>query len=41
MRCELGETAFAFVFQVNLGGGTVFPNAGVAIQPEEGSAAFW
>ena len=29
------------VFQVNLGGGTVFPNAGVAIQPEEGSAAFW
>ena len=29
------------VFQVNLDGGTVFPNAGVVIQPEQGISAFW
>ena len=34
-------TVMAYISRVSLGGGTVFPNAGVAIQPEEGSAAFW
>ena len=34
-------TVMAYLSPVSLGGGTVFPNAGVAIQPEEGSAAFW
>ena len=41
MEGDRVATVMAYISRVSLGGGTVFPNAGVAIQPEEGSAAFW
>lgn len=34
-------TFMAYLSSVELGGSTVFPNLGVSIAPEKGSAAFW